>query len=78
MSFFRREPDVEILIEAGKSDTAAEALSKMRVFTTLAMRYNVEVVPDATLHGQIRIKGRPKKVERFKRDHVLLQAGGLV
>jgi hypothetical protein len=71
------KPLVEFTVSAGKSHTAAEAISKMRTFTRLCQQYNVTLV-DAYPDGTMLLRARPRKAAAFQRDHRVLSLIGAV
>lgn len=74
--WFKRKPDEETTVTAGKSAEAWEAMLKHTQFVNLCLRHDLRVA--RTDGALITVRGRPKDVERFKADFETLRAFGRV
>lgn len=70
--WFRRRPDEQVTVEAGASDTAAEAMLKMLQFNLLVRRFDLDLISHEGKNMTLR--GRPKKVEGFMHHYTFLRS----
>lgn len=67
---------IEVTVEAGKSETADEAMAKMERFTELCLKYDINFV--RAEGREMVLSGRPRKVAKFQQKYERLSLAGLV